>query len=328
MMKSIRDALTSNVPWLVLLALLFIFYLASPNFITPDNLNNILIQNAYLLVVSFGVTLIMMSGEMDLSVGYQISLIAVLVGMALNKGVPGYLCLAMAVAVGMIYCAINCVLANRLRLPLLVVSLATMTIGQGLSFVISGAYSYYGFPASFREIGQGSIGWVSFPVLIALACFIVATVVLNKTYFGRYVYAIGGNPEASKLSGIDVPRMRLVISLIEGACIGLSSVMLVAKLGSAQSTMGPGTEFTVLTAVILGGVSIRGGEGKVSGTVAGILILAILSNGMQLAGMGTYPQYIAKGLIMLLAIGIDVLNLNARQKYDIAIAHNVQSDKE
>lgn len=313
--KSILSLLRGNVPWVVLIALVLAFNIMSPSFISYRNIYNILIQNSYLIVVAFGVTLIMMAGEMDLSVGYQISLIGILTAKALNAGWPVAICVLMACAIGVAICILNCLMAKKLGLPLLLISLGTMTICQGLSYVISGAYSFYNFPDSFRFLGQGYIGGVvSVPVLIALLCFIILSVMLNRTYFGRYIYALGSNAEAANLAGINVSRTLLSIAAIEGVCIGLSTVLVIGKLGSAQSNVGVGTEFVVLTAVILGGVSIRGGEGKLSGSLAGILILAVLSNGMQLTKLGTYVQYIAKGAIMLFAVSFDVYNLRRRNK--------------
>ena len=313
--RSVLSILRGNVPWVVLIVLMVAFNIMSPNFISYRNIYNILIQNAYLLIAAFGVTLIMMAGEMDLSVGYQISLVGILTAKALNTGLPVVLCILMACAIAVAICVLNCLLAKSLGLPLMLISLGTMTICQGLSYVISGAYSFFGFPDSFRFLGQGYIGGViSVPVLIALICFVVLSVMLNRTYFGRYIYAIGSNSEAASLAGINVFRTMLLIAVIEGLCVGLSTVLVIGKLGSAQSAVGVGTEFVVLTAVILGGVSIRGGEGKLSGSLAGILILAVLSNGMQLAKMGTYVQYIAKGAIMLLAVSFDVYNLRSRSK--------------
>ena len=313
--KTILSILRGNVPWVVLIALVLAFNIMSPSFISYRNIYNILIQNSYLIVVAFGVTLIMMAGEMDLSVGYQISLIGILTAKALNAGWPVAICVLMSCVIGVAICILNCLMAKKLGLPLLLISLGTMTICQGMSYVISGAYSFYDFPDSFRFLGQGYIANViSVPVLIALICFVVLSVMLNRTYFGRYIYALGSNAEAANLAGINVSRTLLSIAAIEGICIGLSTVLVIGKLGSAQSNVGVGTEFVVLTAVILGGVSIRGGEGKLSGSLAGILILAVLSNGMQLAKLGTYVQYIAKGTIMLFAVSFDVYNLRRRNK--------------
>ena len=165
-----------------------------------------------------------------------------------------------------------------------------------------------------KFLGQGYIGSISFPVIIMFVLLIVMSFVLNRTYFGRYIYALGGNPEAARLAGINVKKVNLMLSAICGVMVGLSALVLIARLGSSHATMGPGTEFTVLTGSLLGGVSIRGGEGKLSGVFAGLIIIAILANGMQLAGLGIYYQYVAKGIIMLAAIGFDVYQLNKRNQ--------------
>jgi len=142
--------------------------------------------------------------------------------------------------------------------------------------------------------------------------FLVMSFVLNKTYFGRNVYALGGNPEAARLAGININKMRYMIAAIEGVFIGIGVILLIGRLGSAVSTMGVGTEFTVMTGIFLGGVSMRGGEGKLSGVFAGILCIALLTNGMQLAGINIYFQYVVRGVILLAAIGYDVYQMIRR----------------
>ena len=145
---------------------------------------------------------------------------------------------------------------------------------------------------------------------------VIMELFLTKTYWGRHIYAMGGNEDASRLAGIEVIKTKYLIGLIAGVFVGISTVMLISRLGSVNSSSGPGTEFTVLIGILLGGVSVRGGEGRLSGVVAGILIMAILSNGMQLAGFGVYLQYVVKGIIMLAAIGIDVYQLNHQKIID------------
>ena len=142
--------------------------------------------------------------------------------------------------------------------------------------------------------------------------FLVMSFVLNKTYFGRNVYALGGNPEAARLAGININKMKYMIAAIEGVFIGIGVILLIGRLGSAVSTMGVGTEFTVMTGIFLGGVSMRGGEGKLSGVFAGILCIALLTNGMQLAGINIYFQYVVRGGILLAAIGYDVYQMIRR----------------
>lgn len=310
----IGEFLQKRMPWVILAVIMAVFSILSPNFLNVTNLVNILNQNSYVLIASFGIALVMMSGNMDLSVGYQMSLTGVLCAMLLTKyNVPAGIVIILAMLISMVFCIFNTYLTIKLRLTLLMVSVGTMTIFQGISFVITDARTYTGFSMAFKFLGQGYIGPVPFPIILMLILFFAMSFFLNKTYLGRYVYALGGNEEASKLAGINVIGVKFMIAMFEGAFIGLATMMLISRVGSAQSTIGPGTEFTVLSGILLGGVSIRGGEGKLSGVVAGILIMAILTNGMQMAGLGTYAQFIAKGAIMLTAIGIDVYQLNKRE---------------
>lgn len=315
-----------NIPWVVLIALLIVFNSRSANFLSFKNIYNILTQNAYVAVAAIGITLIMMTGHMDLSIGYQMSLIGVLTAMLVVAGVPLFLCVLSAMAMGAVICMINCIISIRFKIPLIMVSLGMMAICQGLSYEISGAYSIYNFTSGFAFIGQGSFGGVvSTPIIIAAVIFTIMTIVLNKTYFGRYIYTIGSNSDAANLAGISVNRVRLTISAIEGALIGLSAVMMISRVGSAHSSMGVDMGFTCLTGIMLGGVSLRGGEGKLSGSIAGILILGTLSNGMQLAGLGIYIQYVVKGLIMLFAIGIDVYMIKRRHSNATKRIHETES---
>ena len=257
----------------------------------------------------------MMSGQLDLSVGYEMSIIGVTSAMLMTEfHVPTAAVILYAMGLGILICLLNTFLAMKLKLGLMMVSIAAMNIFQGLSYTITESKTYIGFSDSFKFLGQGSVGPIPFAIILALVLFIVMSFFLNKTYMGRYVYALGGNEEASRLAGINVTGVKLMIAALEGLFVGLATVMLISRIGSAQSAIGPGTEFTVITGVLLGGVSVRGGEGRLSGVVGGILIMAVLSNGMQMVGLGTYAQYMVKGAIMLIAIGIDVYQMNRKAK--------------
>lgn len=310
--KTIK-ALQANMPWVILIVLSLAFSTFSPMFLSGKNIINILNQNAYLIVCAIGITFIMMAGNLDLSVGYQMSLTAILVGKLHQAGAPAGVLLISGILFGIILSEINMLVALKLKVSLLMATVGTMTIYQGLSYIISQSRNISGFSDSFRYISRGAWGIIPFPVILAFFLVVVMSIFLSKTYWGRYVYAIGGNEEAARLSGINVTAVKLMIAGISGAFVGLSSMMLVARVGTAQSGVGPGTEMTVITAILIGGVSIRGGEGKLSGVVAGILILAILSNGMQLAGWDINAQFIVKGIIMLAAIGFDVFQMNHRK---------------
>ena len=309
----------NNMPWIILIVISVIFSFFSHNFFKIQNIINILNQNAFVIVCAIGITFIMMSGQIDLSVGYQMSLIGVTIGL-LNKnysiGTVGMI--LVAILMGILLNILNMTLSIRLNIGLLMVTTATSMLYQGLSFTISGSKAVGGFPDSFKKIGQANFLGTRIPIAVIIMLFfaVIMELFLTKTYWGRHIYAMGGNEDASRLAGIEVIKTKYLIGVIAGVFVGISTVMLISRLGSVNSSSGPGTEFTVLIGILLGGVSVRGGEGRLSGVVAGILIMAILSNGMQLAGFGVYLQYVVKGIIMLAAIGIDVYQLNHQKIID------------
>ena len=324
--NKINNFLKNNVAWVILILICVIFTIMNSRFLTFRNIRTVLDQNAYLIVASCGIVLIQMSGNLDISIGYQMSIIWVVCATLMTTtGLPILLVILTGVLLGMAMSAFNCWLAKRLQLSWLIVSLATQNIFLGISFLYSSSRTINDFPASFKFLGQGYLGPVPFAIVIAAVSFLVMDFVLSKTYFGRYIYALGGNEEATRLAGINVGRMKYSISLISGAFVGLSALMLISRMSSAQSGIGPGTEFTVITAIFLGGVSIRGGEGKLSSVLAGVLLLGVLTNGMQLSGIDTYWQSICKGILMIAAIAFDVYQLGRRQKVkreEIAMMEN------
>ena len=312
--RNIQKIIRNNMPWLILLAVSVIFSFISPNFFTVANVINILNQNAYIITCAIGITLVMMAGQIDLSVGYQMSLIGVTMGLLVQKlGMPTPVVFLIAIIEGIVLSEINTLLALKLKITLLMVTVGTMTVYNGISFTISESKNLSGFDDMFKFVAKGYIGPLPFAVIVTAILVVIMSIFLNKTYYGRYIYALGGNEEAARLSGINVNKTKLMIGFFEGLFVALGTIMLVSRVGTAHSGTGPGTEFTVITGILLGGVSIRGSEGKLSGVVAGILIMAILANGMQLAGWGTYVQFIAKGIIMLAAIGFDVYQMTHRK---------------
>lgn len=309
------DVLQRNMPWVILVVLCAVFTLFTDNFLTVRNLVNILNQNSFVIIAALGIALIMMSGSIDLSIGYQMSIIGVVSGILLTRfAVPIPVVIVLAMLMGILMNTFNAFISHKLGLSLLMVTVGTAYIFQGISYTISDSKITSSLPYAFKFLGQGYIGPVPFPIILTAVLFLVMNFFLTRTYWGRYIYALGGNVEASRLAGINVMGTKLMIATIAGIFVALSSLMLISRLGASQSATGPGTEFTVLTGILVGGVSIRGGEGKLSGVVAGILIMAILSNGMQMANMGVYAQFIVKGAIMLLAIGFDVFQMRRRQR--------------
>ncbi|MGF6990668.1 ribose transport system permease protein [Lachnospiraceae bacterium PM6-15] len=300
---------------LVLIGLIIVFSIINPVFFSLQNFTNIFIQQSYVIIAAIGLAFIMISGGMDLSVGYQMSLVGIITALAMmwwNLPVP--IAVIIGLVVGVVLGLINGVAAVSLKVHPLIITLGTMTIFQGVSYIISNSNPIFNLPASFKFLGQGYI--LGIPVCVILMIIIagVASLILNKTYFGRYVYGLGSNEEAAHLAGVSVKRMKICVFIISGFCVAVSSIILVARAGSATSATGVGTEFTCMTAAVLGGVSFKGGAGKVWGVITGVLILGILSSGMQIIGLGTYPQYVAKGLVLLAAVGFDNYQKNVKVK--------------
>lgn len=322
--RNVAEKMKKYIMPLVLLALCLVFSFSTSAFLTPYNLMNILNQSAYVFVAGIGVAMVMLAGCMDLSIGYQISLGAVVAGLLMrDTQLPTPIVILIVLLLGFSMGMLNGVLVVKLKVFPMIITLATSYVFQGLSCIVSNVESIRGFSDAYIYIGQGKLfsfsvggssGTVTFGMLLALILLVVFSVILNRTYFGRYIYGIGGNEEAMRLAGVHVERIKMLIFGMCGALVAVSTVMLSARTGSVSVNTGVGTEFTCLTAGILGGISFKGGEGKISGMVIGILIMNVLGNGMQLLGMSQYPQYIAKGVILVAAVGFETFQRVSRMR--------------
>lgn len=291
---------------LVLAGLIALFSIINPVFFSLTNFSNIFVQQSYVIIAAIGLAFVMISGGMDLSVGYQMSLVGITTSISIMWfHLPVVLAVIIGLATGVLLGFINGMAAVKLKVHPLIITLGTMTIFQGVSYIISNSNPVYGLPDSFKFLGQGYIGPIPFSVVAMVIVALLASFVLNRTYFGRYVYALGSNEEAAHLAGVDTKIIKICVFMICGLFVALASIILVGRAGSATSATGVGTEFTCMTAAVLGGISFKGGSGKVWGVITGVLILGVLSSGMQIIGLGTYPQYIAKGLVLLAAVGFD-----------------------
>jgi len=295
----------SNFSMPILLGLLILaFSLLSDKFFTPLNLTNILVQNVHVCVCATGVFIIMVSGGCDLSIGYQMSVSAVLVAKLLSSGAVS---VPVAIALGIIICvslgSFNGVMSITLNSQPMIVTLGTMAIFQGISFLISGSKTFHNLPRSFMYLGQGKLfGVIPANALIALVVIVITGIIIERTHIGRKVYAVGDNPEAAKLAGLNVAKIKILVFTCAGILVGISAILLAARSGSADSNTGTGIEFTGIIACVLSGVALKGGEGTLWKAIVAVFVLGVLSNGMQLINLGTYPQYIAKGIIMLVSL--------------------------
>lgn len=308
---SIGRFMRKNVILLLLIAMIIVFSIAQPKFFTVTNLMNIYNQNASLMLSACGLAMVMISGGIDLSIGYMASLCGIVAAMLMkNMNVNFIVSIIAAILVGTLCGALNGILSNKLKIHTMIVTLATMTLFQGLSYIISQSKSFSSLSAAFKFIGQGYLGNLPVSIFALIAIVAVVSFILNKTHYGRYVYAIGGNPDAAHLAGINVERVRLRTFALNGALVGLAAVLLISRSGSASSAMGTSLQFDSITACILGGVSFTGGSGKVSNAVLGVLCLGVLSNGMQLIGWGIYVQYVVKAILLVIAIAFDMYTKN------------------
>ena len=289
---------------ILLLLLMLVFSLLSDRFLTPLNLTNILVQNVHIAICATGVFMIMVSGGCDLSIGYQMSVAAVLVAKLLSSGAMG---VVPAILLGILICvALGCfngVMSIALNSQPMIVTLGTMAIFQGISYLISGSKTYHNLPRSFMYLGQGKIfGKIPLNAVIALVIIVIVGIILSRTHIGRKIYAVGDNPEAAKLAELNVSKIKILVFTCAGILVGISAILLAARSGSADSSTGTGIEFTGIIACVLSGVALKGGEGTLWKAIVAVFVLGVLSNGMQLINLGTYPQYIAKGIIMLVSL--------------------------
>lgn len=302
---NVRDLVSRYGIVIVLIALVVFFSIASPAFLTTDNLFNILRQVAIVGIVAVGMTMVLLTGGIDLSVGSIIGVAGVMAAQLMLAGMhPVLACLLTLLACTMLG-AINGFFINTMKIPALITTLGTMTAIRGVAYLLTGGLPVFGFSDSFKIMGQGYLWIIPIPVIIMAAVFVAGYILLNKTVYGRYIYGVGANEEASRLSGISVKKVKYLVYTACGALSGLAGLVLLSRVNSGQPKAGQGYEMDIITAVVLGGVSIFGGEGKINFVIIGVLIMGVLSNGMILLNINEYVQWVVKGLVLLLAVGFD-----------------------
>lgn len=299
--------------YIILAALIIMFTILNPTFFTVNNLKNLLTGSTYYLIAGMGICFVMISGGIDLSVGFQMAMVSCIAAMLMKSlNFPAWAVFPIGAALGFIMGTINGVITAKLKLFPLIVTLATSMVFKGIVYALTESKSFSGMPDAFRWIYKTK--WFGLPVdvYIALVIIVISWVVLNKTHFGRDVLAVGGNRECSRLSGINIDLVQILCYGICGAIFAIAALDMLAQQNMTSATTGPGTEFVCLTAAIIGGISFMGGKGNVFGLVAGIFVMQIINNGMMLAHMGSYLQYAVNGLILLAAIAFDAIKNRPR----------------
>ncbi len=307
---NIKNALKSNAIWLVFaIEVIFFAIFSHGAFISGNNIINISRQVSYYGIASIGMTFVILIAGIDLSIGSIITIVNVVCAyLMVNMGMNMWLAIIISLILSTLIGVLNGSMVATIGIPALIATFASQTIFEGVAYLISGGRPISGLPAGFALFGRWSAGPIPVCCIIMVVCFLIGSFILNKSFFGRYFYAIGGNEDAAELSGIRVNRMKYLIYALSGFFAGLAGIVLLSRSNSAQSTVGKGLEFDVITCVVLGGVSVNGGVGRMSGVVAGVLIIGCLTNGMILMNVSEYTQMVVKGVVLAIAVGIDCLS--------------------
>ncbi|MBI5295589.1 MAG: ABC transporter permease [Chloroflexi bacterium] len=307
--------LQKNVPFLILILLVILFTFIAPNFMSVGNLRTLIRQISFAGISAVGLMFVMISGGIDLSIGSQIVFGNVLLAiMMVDWKLPPAIAIPLILLVGTGLGAVNGILCIKLNIHPLIITLGTSAIFKGMGYIINQSRNIMGFPDSFRWFGQGYVWGIPVPVIVMVIVALIGAFILTKTYFGRQIFALGGNEEAARLAGVNIKRMKVLLFMICGFVSSITTVLLLSRVFAGQTITGQGLEFDCLTAALLGGVSFKGGEGNVFGLMVGMLIIGVLNNAMQLATFPDFSQTVVKGSVLLIAVAFDVYQKNRKAK--------------
>ncbi|MCC6588955.1 MAG: ABC transporter permease [Bryobacterales bacterium] len=295
------------LPFLTLIALFFGLSLATPHFLTGTNLSSVVRQTAVINIMALGMTLIIIAGGIDLSVGSILAFGGLMGTMAMEKGMPIPAGIAVGIMAGMLWGFINGMLTTTLKINPFIVTLGTLGIVRGIALIISNGLPVHQIPQAFSYLGEGTLVGVPFVLWILLLCAVAVHIILEHTRLGRSAFAIGSNPEAALYAGINVGFVTMAVYTIGGMLTGLAGMIEASRLMTGQPTAGQGYELQAIAAVVIGGGSLRGGEGSVIGTLVGAFIMGLLANGSDLLGISPYLQQAIIGAIIILAVAVDEL---------------------
>lgn len=292
---------------LALVVLVIFVTVMNPNFLSMGNILNLLRQVSTNALIAFGMTFVILTGGIDLSVGSTLALSAALSATFLGFGLPGWLAIILALVIGCLLGWLNGGLITFGRMAPFIATLATMSIFRGATLVITDGkpLTDLGDSMLFKLLGRGYIFGIPIPVIIMLVIFLILYFVLHQTAFGKQVFAIGGNEAAAYISGINVWRVKRIVYAISGVLAAVAGLLITSRLNSAQPTAGVSYEMDAIASVVLGGTSMSGGAGHIGGTLIGALIIGVLNNGLNLLGVSSFYQQIIKGIVIIIAVLLD-----------------------
>jgi ribose transport system permease protein len=289
----------------VLLALGTYLTFANQYFLTSTNIENVLIQASILAIVSFGVTFVVLAGELDLSIGSATALASVVCAMVMRDSGSILLGVAASLGVGALVGAINGLVVTRLEVPSFIATLGMLTVASGIALHLADGQVIVGLPSGIADLANGKLLGINYVIWLVFVVFAVLWVVQRQTAFGMRVFATGGNPEAARLSGIPTNRIRFLVFVLAGVTVGIAGVALTARVQSGQPNAGHLLELNAIAAIVVGGTSLRGGRGSIAWTLWGVLLIATLRNGLDLQGVGEDLKQVIIGLVFIAAASVD-----------------------
>lgn len=291
--------------------------IATPVFLTVQNLTNILLQTSAIGIVAVGMTFVIIARGIDVSVGSTVALASAVAVIAMKvNNQPWWIGLLLFFGVALISGVVNGFSSAFIKMPSFLTTLATMIIFRGLVIAISKGRNFWGLHNFYQNLGFGMLGPIPIPATVMVGAFLLGYFILSHTVFGRHIYAVGGNTEAARVSGINVERIKMLTFVVMGFFCGLSSLALTSRLNSFTPTMAIDFPFIAIAAVVIGGTSLFGGEGNMSGTFIGVLVLGVVNNALNLLSVSPYYQDVARGMVIFLAVMIDALRTRFARPID------------
>lgn len=294
-------------PFVALMLIALTVSLTTPSFLASENFRNIALQVAVLSIVALGATVVILTGGIDLSPGSMIAYLTMMIAVMIkNQSISLWIAIPAVILLGGLLGLTNGMLVSYLKIPAFIVTLAGLSAFKGIALTVGGGTPIFSLSPGLGQVFYGELLGIPLPFYYVITLYAVATLVLNHSKFGREIYAIGGNESAARLSGINVPRVRLLAYVIAGSCAGIGAVLLAARLNSGSPNYGTLIELQAIAGAVVGGASLAGGRGHVLNTLIGVLIIVVVQNGLNLNAVSTSVQSITIGLIILMAVGVDI----------------------